>query len=126
MANTYNLKSADAAIRAISRVRKHIPDREAPFSFDDDEIADFLEENNDVPKLAAADALESKATDEAFVQKVQTTLGEQTDGAKTADVVLKRAAMLRKQVADATTAAASEVAKAEIVPAGYFSIAPNS
>lgn len=105
MANTYNLTSADAEIKAISKVRLHIPDREAPFSFDDDEIKVFLEDNANVAKLAAADALDSKATDEAFVQKVQSTLGVTTDGAKTADFVVKRAQMLRNQVKEANAAA---------------------
>jgi hypothetical protein len=113
---TYDLSSANATVKARSRVRKHIPDREAPWSFNDVEIDDSLEENNGNTKLAAADLLESKATDEAFVQKVQETLGEKTDGAKTGDFVIKRAQMLRDQVKAAATAAK---------PAAYdYSIAP--
>lgn len=97
MANSYDLSSTDAEIRLISRVRLHIPDRESPFFFDDDELQAFLDDNAGNAKYAAADALESRATDEAFVQKVQTTLGVSSDGAKTADVVLRRAASLRAQ-----------------------------
>ncbi len=107
MAFTYQLDSTDPAIKRLSRVRKHIPDREAPFTFNDVELYDYLEENGNNVKLAAADALESKATDEAFVQKVQTTLGMATNGAATAGFVTSRAAMLRQQAKDANEALAS-------------------
>jgi hypothetical protein len=118
MPYSYDLNSANAAIKDISRVRLHIPDRESPFFFKDEEIAVFLEDNANVSKLAAADALESKATDEAFVQKVQSTLGETTDGAKTADFVVKRAQMLRDQVEKAR--------QTKQKPGGSMSIAPNA
>jgi len=118
MANTYNLASTDPEIKAISRVRKHIPDRESPWFFSDAEILDFLDENSDVVKLAAADALESKATDEAFVQKVQSTLGVTTDGAKTADFVLQRATALRAQVT--TAQAAAKVGAGSFSTAAYY------
>ena len=48
-------------------------------------------------KRAAAAALESKGTDEAFVLKVVKRLDLQTDGVKLGDFALKRAAMLRAQ-----------------------------
>lgn len=130
MANTYTPESTDPVIKLISRVRRHIPDREAPWFFTDAEIQDAIDEITEenggtaplgVAKLAAADLLESKATDEAFVQKVQKTLGEESDGAKTGDVVIKRAQKLRDQVKAAITAAAL-LPK----PAAFdFSTAPN-
>lgn len=94
---TYDLESTDPAEKRISKVRLHIPDRVEPFFFDDVELQAFLDDNAKSVKYAAADALEAAATDEAFVQKVQTTLGVSSDGAKTADVILKRAESLRKQ-----------------------------
>jgi hypothetical protein len=84
------------------RVRRTIPDRvQAEAIFDDDEIESFIEDEGDW-RRATALALETIAADEALVQKVmQTQEGLRTDGAKTADALLKRAAMLRDQAVDA-------------------------
>lgn len=111
MANTYDLDSTNPQVLAISKVRLHIPDREEPFSFSDGEILTFLGDyvgQFGAPKLAAADAVESKGSDEAFVQKVQTTLGESTNGAATATYASARAAALRDQVEKAAARASSQ------------------
>lgn len=80
------------------RVRMVITDRdEANPIFQDDEIDAFLDMNDDSIRLAAASALETIATDQALVLKVIVTLDLETDGAKVADSLMKRAASLRAQ-----------------------------
>lgn len=65
--------------------------------FDDDEIDVFLNlEAGDV-RYAAAQALDTIATNEALVLKVQKTMDLQTDGAKLADTLMARAEKLRAQ-----------------------------
>ena len=82
----------------IRKVRLLIPDRiEAEAIFQDDEIEEFLELEGGNVKRAAALALETIAVDEALVQKALDLPDLKTDGAKTADVLLKRARMLREQ-----------------------------
>lgn len=80
------------------RVRMLITDRdeENPI-FQDAEIDAFLDMNDDSVRLAAASALETIATDQALVLKVLVTLDLETDGAKVADSLMKRAASLRAQ-----------------------------
>lgn len=80
------------------RVRMLITDRdeENPV-FQDAEIDAFLDMNDDSVRLAAASALETIATDQALVLKVLVTLDLETDGAKVADSLMKRAASLRAQ-----------------------------
>ena len=56
-------------------------------------------ENADV-RLAAAQALDSMAASEAMVQKVIRVMDLSTNGAATARVLMERAALLRRQVAD--------------------------
>lgn len=86
------------------RVRMLIPDSSSTsYVFEDNEIDAFLAlEDNDVRRGAAL-ALETLASNEALVLKVIKVLDLQTDGAKTADALLKRAGLLRGQadVADA-------------------------
>jgi hypothetical protein len=65
--------------------------------FQDAEIDAFLDMNDDSIRLAAASALETIATDQALVLKVLVTLDLETDGAKVADSLMKRAASLRAQ-----------------------------
>lgn len=83
------------------RVRLLINDvAEGSFVFTDDEINAFLAIEGDVVKLAAAQAIESQATNEALASKVlRTPTGQTTDGAKLADSMRKHAAALRAQAA---------------------------
>lgn len=99
MAFTYSL-TTDAG-----KVRLMVPDnKSAAYVFEDDEIAAFLSLENDNVRRAAALALETIASNEAYVLKVIKLLDLQTDGAKTSDALLKRAALLRKQADDADAA----------------------
>lgn len=99
MAFTYVL-STDAG-----RVRLLIPDNNASsYVFDDDEIDAFLSLENSNTRRATALALETIASNEAYVLKVIELLDLKTDGAKTSDALLKRAALLRKQADDADAA----------------------
>ncbi len=112
MAFTYDLQTDTGKIRLM------IPDRVAgEVIFQDDEIAALLLLESNVLKRATALALETIAADEALVQKVQRTQQLETDGAKTADALLKRAKMLREQ------AAQEAVAAIEDDGTGYFDIA---
>lgn len=87
------------------KVRMLIPDRvEADAIFSDEEINAYLEMNGDGVKYAAADALDTIASDQALTLKVITLMDLQTDGAATAAALIKRAASLRTQ-ADAETEA---------------------
>lgn len=63
----------------------------------DSEIDAFLDMEGGVVKLAAAQALDSIASNEALVSKVIRTQDVATDGAKVAEVLHKRAAALRDQ-----------------------------
>lgn len=65
--------------------------------FTDPEIATFLVlEDGDV-RYAAAQALDTIAANEVLVQKVQKTMDLQTDGARVADALMRRAESLRHQ-----------------------------
>lgn len=65
--------------------------------FSDVEIAAFLAlEDGDV-RYAAAQALDTIATNEALVSKVIKTMDLQTDGAKLAEALMRRAQALRDQ-----------------------------
>jgi hypothetical protein len=66
--------------------------------FSDAEITAFLTMEGDVVKLAAAQALDTIADDEALTSKVIATQDVRTDGAKLADALRKRAEALREQV----------------------------
>jgi hypothetical protein len=72
--------------------------------FTDTQVDAFLALNVDNVRLAAAQALDVIAVNEALVLKVMTTLDVTTDGAKLADALRKQAAELRKQVADQVAA----------------------
>jgi hypothetical protein len=81
----------------IATVRLLIMDTNAgAYVFEDAEITVFLGLETGV-KRAAALALEVMASNEAFTLKVIRLLDLQTDGAKTADALMKRAATLRSQ-----------------------------
>ena len=82
------------------KVRLLIPDRTAAqYLFEDDEIDYFLTAEGNVIKKAAALGLETMAADEAYVQKVIKSMDLSTNGAATAEALLKRAALLREQAA---------------------------
>ena len=92
MAFTYDL-STDAG-----KVRLMVPDNKSTaYVFEDDEIDAFLGLEYDNVRRAAALALETIASNEAYVLKVIKLLDLQTDGAKTSDALLKRAKLLRDQ-----------------------------
>ena len=88
----------------IGKVRLLIPDTSIDnFVFDDDEIEAFLALETDVRRSAAL-ALETIASNQAMVLKVIRILDLQTDGAKVAESLMKRAATLRQQALDAEAA----------------------
>lgn len=82
------------------QVRLLIPDRNpTDYLFSDAEITAFLGIELGNVRLAAALALETAASDAALVDKVVRYADDtQIDGAKAADMLLKRAAALRTQV----------------------------
>lgn len=116
MAFTYDLTSAEGKVRLIvadSREEGHI--------FEDEEVTAFLEMNALSVRLAAADALETIASNESLVQKAITLLDLKTDGPKTAADLRKHAATLRAQ-ATQEVALASEDPGFDIAenPAGFW------
>ena len=81
----------------VGRVRLVVPDRTTPgHVFEDEEIEAFLTLEGGV-RAASAMALETIAADQALVLKVMRLLDIQTDGARVAEALLKRAALLREQ-----------------------------
>lgn len=92
MAFTYDLSNS------IGKVRLLIPDsQETTAVFSDEEISAFLALESSSVRRATALALETIASNEALTLKVVRLLDVQTDGAKLADSLLKRAATLRQQ-----------------------------
>lgn len=71
--------------------------------FSDEEIAAFLALEGDSVKRAAAQAIDTNATNEALASKVLRTQDVQTDGAKLADAMRRHAAALRAQADDQDT-----------------------
>ena len=103
----------------ISLVRMLIPDRVTPgHVFEDAELQAYLTLEGTV-REAAACALETIAADQTMVLKVMKLLDIQTDGARVADALLKRAALLRKQADDALTAAGGSFDWAEMVTTDF-------
>ena len=101
---TYDITTSAGKVRAL------IPDRNmSQYMFDDAEIAYFLVAEGNVVKKATALALETMASDEAYVQKVLKLLDLTTNGAATAAALMERARLLRaqadKEEADSTTVA---------------------
>ena len=92
MAFTYDLTSNSGKVRLL------IPDNKAAaYAFEDDEVSALLLLEGDDVKRAAALGLETIASNEVLLLKVIKLLDIQTDGARVADALLKRAAELRKQ-----------------------------
>jgi hypothetical protein len=83
---------------SLGQVRLLVPDRDSSNLFySDDEINGFLSIEASNVKRAAALALETMASNEAYVQKVTKLLDLQTNGAATAKSLMDRAARLREQ-----------------------------
>lgn len=81
----------------VGKVRLLIPDRnESDAIFSDEEITSFLALEVGL-KRATALALETIASDQALLYKVQTTGQIKTDGAALANALIGRAAKLRSQ-----------------------------
>lgn len=96
MAFTY-IKTTD-----IGKVRMLIPDRvEANAVFSDEEIQAYLDMNDSNVRRAAAEALETIASDEAMTLKVISTLDLTTNGASTSEAILARAKILREKADEA-------------------------
>lgn len=80
----------------IGRVRLLVPDRVPDDAvFTDQEITALLDVEGSNVRRAAALALETIASDEAYVQKTIRTLDLQTNGAATAKALMDRAMKLR-------------------------------
>ncbi len=92
------------------QVRLLLNDVDASPVFTDDEITAFLAIEGGNVKRAAAQAIDTNADNEVLASKVLRTQDLQTDGAKLADALRKRAQSLRDQ------AIADEQAE------GYFEI----
>jgi len=92
---TYTFTPADD----VGVVRMLINDTGAPWVFSDEEITAFLTLEGGSIKLAAAQAIDTNADNEALASKVLKTQDLSTDGAKVADALRKRAAALREQAA---------------------------
>ena len=109
MAFTYDLATNTGKVRVL------IPDRVATqYFFEDEELAVLFamqSGSSDTVKIlkTTAVALETMASDEAYVQKAIKLLDLTTNGPATAEALLKRARLLREQAAveeaDATTVA---------------------
>lgn len=95
MAFSYDVGTDNGKIRLL------IFDTDATnYVFEDEELAVFFSIEGSSLKRAAALALETMASNEAFVQKVITLLDLRTDGAATARALLARAERLRSQADD--------------------------
>lgn len=98
------------------RVRLLINDTAAVPVFADTDIAAFLELEGGNVKLAAAQALDTIADDEALTSKVIRTQDLGTDGAKVAQILRERAQNLRSEARGTSSA---------LAPRGSFPAAPN-
>jgi hypothetical protein len=98
---------------SIGKMRMIIQDKdEQNVFFQDEELQAFLDMASDV-RRAAADALESMASNQAMVLKVVRTLSLSTDGAATARALREHAKSLRDQadLADAGDGGLFEIAE---------------
>jgi len=95
---SYDVASSDPAVKALSLVRLLLNDVDSGTAvFTDAEITAFLALEGGAVKLAAAQAIDTNATDQALALKVLTDGQVTTDGAKLADAMRKHAAALRAQ-----------------------------
>lgn len=79
----------------VERVDPEFPTAEAEYLFADVDIQAYLDLNGDNPKYAAADALDTMATNEAMILKKIRTEKLQTDGPAVANAIRLHAASLR-------------------------------
>ncbi|ASX99255.1 hypothetical protein SEA_MOLIVIA_31 [Arthrobacter phage Molivia] len=95
----------------VGQVRSLIPDikkyddpenplADAAYIFEDDQIQAFLAVNGDKVKLAAAQAIDALAINEAYISKKIRTEDLSTDGPAVADAMRKGADALRRQQRD--------------------------
>lgn len=101
----------------VGKVRLLLNDTGEPFVFEDVEVQAFLDLEGGVVKLAAAQAIDTNADNEALASKVLRTQDLSTDGAKVAEALRKRAAALRAQ-------AAAELGDGD--DGAYFEIVPTN
>jgi hypothetical protein len=98
---SYDPANPDPDIAAAGAVRLLLNDvDEASPVFTDEEITAFLALEGGIVKLAAAQAIDTNADNEALASKVLRTQDLSTDGAKIADALHKRAELLREQYFD--------------------------
>lgn len=95
MTFTYSIADLTTDLAKIRRLINDVVEAEA--IFDDEEIEAFLVMESSRYRRAAALALETIAGSEAYTLKVMRRGDLQTDGTKTAEGLLKRAALLREQ-----------------------------
>lgn len=92
MAGNSYIPSTDSGM-----VRLLLNDVSDPWIFSDAEIDAFLTLEGGSVKRAAAQAIDTNADNEALASKVLRSQDLATDGAKVADALRKRAAVLRQQ-----------------------------
>lgn len=98
MTFTYTKDNPTTGNPKLGQIRLLINDVDADAAvFQDEEILVFLEMAGDVVLLAAAQALDTIADNEALTSKVIRTQDLQTDGVKLADSLRARAKSLRDQ-----------------------------
>lgn len=103
MTFTYDVSTSTGKVRML------IPDRdEQNVIFQDDEIQAFLSLNDSSVKRAAAEALETIASDQALTLKVISLMDLSTNGASLATALMARAKQLRES-ADQTDAEDGEL-----------------
>ena len=117
MSFSFDPANTEPGAAAIARVRNHLNDvgngtpgggtEGTDYFLSDQRIAVFLAgeadgslSDADVSRMAAAAGLDALATNEAYVQKVQSTLGLETNGAKTSEAIRAHATALRGQVSE--------------------------
>jgi len=82
----------------VGKVRLNIPDTSAADAvFSDEEIQAFLDQEMGNVFFAAADACDVLATNQVYIQKVQTVNGTSTNGAAVSAELRARARTLREQ-----------------------------
>lgn len=91
MSSSYNPSNAAGMVRLL------LNDVSSPWIFSDAEIDAFLALEGDSVKRAAAQAIDTNASNEALASKVLRSQDLSTDGAKVADALRKHAASLRAQ-----------------------------
>uniref|UniRef100_A0A6H1Z7L3 Uncharacterized protein n=1 Tax=viral metagenome TaxID=1070528 RepID=A0A6H1Z7L3_9ZZZZ len=113
MSFTYDLTSS------VGKVRLIIRDSAAAIAFfTDEELAAFLTLNGESVRYAAADALETWASNEAMVTKAIKLLDLSTNGPAVAAALRAHAALLRAQAASEDTDTGFDIAELGLAPFG--------